>query len=107
MKLYALVTIGEELRYNRYGTKYKFPNSRCIGIYTNVDLATEAVLNNYGDMYEEGWYPWVVIESKISDVVYAGSEDEQLWFEWDKDKGGYRPILRPERFDQISGWGIG
>ena len=107
MKLYALVTIGEEPRYDRYGVRFKASDSRCIGIYTDVNLATEAVLNNYGDMYEEGWYPLAVIEAKDSDVVYAGFLDEQHWFEWDKEKCGYQPIPRPERFERICGWGVG
>lgn len=101
MKLYALTTVREKEALNRYRKPYMADDSRCIGIYTELEIANEAVLENYGDMYEEGYYPWAIIEALESDSVYGIPDKiEQYWFEWLVEKEGYQAIETPERFKQ-------
>ena len=106
MKLYALVTIGEQKAIDRWGMEYIDTRSRCVGIYTKTGEAQHDILNNTFDLYERGYYPLAVIEPLESDIVYGLCEDgEPLWFEWigDNETGAYKPRKCPEKY--VGWWG--
>lgn len=81
-------------------------SARCVGVFTTLEKATLAITDNWGDIYEEGEYPFVVIESIVSDCMYGDNFGKSnQWFEW-KDEG-YQAIATPEWAVGISGWGVG
>lgn len=88
-------------------TIYGYTNStfgrRTIGWYSDYTNAIHAVVHNYGDMYEEGYYPFCVIE-KFAEGIWAIAMKE-YWFQW--KEGRYQPIDKPEALKQICSFGMG
>ena len=78
-------------------------DNRCVGWYPNLQQAMRVVLDNAGDIYEEGSYPYCVIES-VPSGLYSFPREE-TWFEW--TGGCYVQIPKPEIFKQIACFGIG
>ena len=88
-------------------------DSRTWGFYKSKKTAFRAVQENWTDMNENGYYPWVVIEE-----VHEGLLDVPLkvwWFEQDrvldKEKDWYyttyKPIEPPEFSKGICNWSMG
>jgi hypothetical protein len=110
MKLYSITTIHEGIRQLRKDNSwFETEDLRCISICDTVDIAKEFVENNYGDMYECGYYKIVVIEAFETNYVYGGFDREEYWYQWkgDVETGGYKSIEKPEKWKNIINWGIG
>ena len=75
---------------------------RVIGYFFRRYGAVDAVLENAGDMYECGHYPYAVIEGVCEGIHPHTTE---VWFMWDKD--GYKEIPKPDKVKNICNWGIG
>jgi hypothetical protein len=81
-------------------------NDRAVGIYTNFESAREAVMENYGDINENGHYKYAVIEEHYTNVIYGvKSSGKRDWFVWNGDS--YLPVETPDEFKKIIAWGIG
>lgn len=81
-------------------------SGRCVGFYFELSKAITAVVDNYGDIYECGYYPYCVIES-VKSGIYA-LERKELWFKWDINKQCYISIPeKPKRFSKLVCFGIG
>lgn len=79
--------------------------SRCVGWFMNIGEAMESVIKNYGDISEEGYYNYCVIEEVGSGLYYAFSRKE-LWFEWKEDN--YELLEnKPEHFKNICNFSMG
>ena len=79
--------------------------NRAVGFFHEFDSAEYALVNNILDIYEEGYYPYAVIE-EIEPGFYAYPRKE-LWYHWNRETGKYEPCEKPERFQQIAGWSLG
>lgn len=79
--------------------------SRAVGFYYDQEVAIDNLVNNVMDIYEEGYYPYAVIEC-LTQGVYVYPREE-LWFRWNRDNGKYEPCEKPERFKQTVGWSLG
>jgi hypothetical protein len=103
MKLYTIHTLR---------SKYLEDQGRTPAVCTKLETAIELVEGNYGDMYECGYYPYVVIEPFESDTMYGMTQalGEQVWFAWEGtwEEGAYKKIDQaPEGLENICGFGIG
>jgi len=83
-------------------------STRSIGFTSTYELAEEMVLENANDMYECGYYRYVVIE-ETWEGAHRYRPDKEVWFEWigDVETGGYRKVLKPEIFKRVCGFGLG
>ncbi len=79
---------------------------RCVGFYNELADAMKCVENNWGDIYEEGYYSHAVIE-RLQSGLYQHPEFT-IWFKWDKEKEAYVPFIgTPEGFECVTNYGIG
>ena len=60
--------------------------SRCVGYYHEFDVAEWAVVNNNGDIYENGYYPYAVIEQVEPGIYPTGAIKHRHFYEWKDDK---------------------
>lgn len=54
--------------------------SRCWGFYKSKKKAIKAVENNWTDMNEDGYYPWVVIEPIEEGLLSICLPKDAIWF---------------------------
>lgn len=80
------------------------PDVRCIGWFSSIEDAREAVRKNLGDMWE-GSYEYAVIET-VGEGLYQTDVDFEL-FRFDVPTMGYKPLEVPEHMKCICGYGIG
>ena len=83
----------------------KFRDSRNVGWYNDLQEADKVLLNNYGDVYEDGYYPYAIIE-QVPQGLYPICETA-LFYRWDKDKKRYIQIEKPEELKHIINYSIG
>jgi len=80
--------------------------ARCVGFYFKLSDAEEVVENNACDIFEEGYYPYCVIE-ELKQGIYFFPRNE-IWYEWNLDSNMYVKINeKPKRFNKIVCFGIG
>jgi hypothetical protein len=121
LTVYALTTLKEPVPWEVCSG----PKTRTVGLFTTREGAEEAVVRNHGDLYEEGSYPYAVVESVVCDTVYPvlTEEGESTWFVWVDSgppvtlpgrahlpplaQGGYQRCPCPERWANVCSWGIG
>lgn len=63
---------------------------RCFGYYKTLEAATEAVINNYCDIFEYS-YTYAVIE-EIDEGIHAITK-ESWWFRFNAENGKYDKII--------------
>jgi len=82
-------------------------DDRCVGFFHGYKNAVLSVVGNYGDIYECGYYPYVVIE-ELTEGFYPHPKSFQ-WFKWNSDIKGYDECCIPEELcgENISNFGIG
>ena len=80
-------------------------STRTVGYFKTQKDAIRCVEGNYGDIYEEGFYKYAIIEC-VSDGLYQ-YDLNPLFFEWNKEKQQYIRIERPEQFKNVIGFTIG
>lgn len=107
MKLWTVTTIRFTEETDLMGMPFQGIDPRCVGVFRKLEDAKEVPVMNYGDIYERGYYPLVVIEE--SETGLYPFPGEQLWYKWEGDieTGGYKSTETPERFKNSAGWGIG
>jgi Lar family restriction alleviation protein len=66
---------------------------RTVGWFDTLERASFAVTNNICDIYEEGYYPYCVIE-EIPMGIYPHVTRE-WWFRWSREKNHYDLIDKP------------
>ena len=87
--------------WDKYGTK----GSRCVGYFPKYSEAREEVINNALDIYEDGYYPYAVIEA-VEPGIYSICE-VPIFFKFNKETKKYEPIECPEELRIFRGFGIG
>jgi hypothetical protein len=86
--------------------------NRCVGWFSDKIDAIKAVKSNTFDMYEDGYYRYVIIE-KMEEGIYPIILTAWL-YEWNSIKRGYELICTdsdltnaPEWFSESCNFGIG
>jgi len=85
--------------------KNRIKHSRCVGFTTDKMRAVDIVSHNYGNINEEGYYKYAVVE-RIEPGLYP-SVLEAIWFQWNKDKKRYDGCTVPKGLGHIVNFGIG
>jgi hypothetical protein len=96
--IYAVVTIKKD-----------HTDQRVVGWFPTKERAEKIVLGNYGDIYECGWYPLVVIE-EVEPGLYPNAENK-WWFKWHKKTAanpayGYRLCKTPKQYKDMKYVGL-
>lgn len=68
-------------------------DTRCFGYKKTLTAAEHALNGNWGDMHEY-LYEYAVVE-KLGPYIHPDVEEE-YWFKWDEEKGGFFRIKKPE-----------
>jgi len=76
---------------------------RTVGWFPFLESAQKCVEKNFGDIYECGSYPWVVIE-EVPFGLYPPTTE--WWYTWKKGEG-YKPAKKPKQYRNIVCFGIG
>ena len=86
-------------------TKPTDMNRRRVGWFQKFKDAERVLSKNSGDVYEDGYYPFAMIE-EVEEGVYP--YNEHVWFyQWDKEKKRYCPIDRPKELRVYANFTIG
>jgi hypothetical protein len=104
--------------------------SRTVGYFWKFDDARRAVEENWGDIHEDGYYRYALIEA-MSEGLYPtdtiGQPERETWYNWvaahtvpvhDPTKGhyglsdrfieaGYQRCEKPDKFKRVSCWAVG
>lgn len=80
--------------------------NRCVGYVWSLEEAIKIVENNQCDLWEAGYYPYIVIEN-IKEGLYQYDQNP-LWFKFNEDKNIYEKSERPDFIESyLVGFGIG
>lgn len=79
--------------------------SRTVGCFPDLESARQCASENWGDIYENGWYPWLVIE-EMEWGLYPHSIGKRWFFKWqgDVETGGYVEHNPPDEDEQIAAY---
>jgi hypothetical protein len=93
---------GEVKRY------FTIIRERVWGWFADLETTQKAVDENWMDMYENGHYPWIVIEKTPEGICSIGPVSE-YWYKWSGDDktGKYKPTKKPKSYNNVVGFGIG
>ena len=80
--------------------------NRCVGYVSKLDEAIDIVENNYADLNEVGYYPYVVIEN-VEEGIYQYDQNP-FWFKYNEELDKYEKSKRPSFIPKNQvGFGIG
>lgn len=106
MKLYFVATFEDaETKANPLNHA---PDKRIVGYFLDLETAKECVEQNWGDLYEDGYYKYAVIED-VEPGLYRSVSSKPIFYKWvgDIDTGGYIRIRRPKCWKNTWGFTIG
>lgn len=101
--IYTVTTIKTIYPYKNPVHTY-YLGRRCVGWFHSLADAQGAVERNDCDIYEEGYYPFAVIE-ETSEGLYNVVGNNEYWYQWIED--GYKRIMKPKSLSHTCGFGIG
>ena len=105
-KVYFIATY-RDLKSDPLGWLDDGGSRRVVGFYFSFEEAETAVLNNWGDIYEDGYYKYAVIEGHEEGLYSIDLHPQFYKWEGDAETGGYKPIERPECTKYFGGFTIG
>lgn len=86
-------------------------NRRTPAIFNSLKDAILALRNNEGDMAEDGFYQYAVIEETLLNVVYPSIDNgEKMWFKYNSITDEFEPCsntVLPHNITKLCGFGIG
>jgi len=99
-KLYFVATI-------RKVDKFGVSGSRTVGYFRTLQEAKDCIAQNWGDIYEDGYYPYAVIEG-VEPGLYPTTLDS-IWYKWEGDfeTGGYKTIEKPLELKSVINFTLG
>lgn len=81
-------------------------SNRCVGYVSKLEEAVDIVESNAYDLWEAGYYPYVVIEN-VEEGIYQ-YDQSPLWFKYNEEKDIYEKSERPNFIpNNHVGFGIG
>ena len=87
----------------RFKTSDERPlNAETVGFFTSKEEAIYAIENNWGDLNEAGYFPWLVVEGLKENCIYPLLQDgkDQIFFEWQgEDDGKWVPCDFPKEIE--------
>jgi hypothetical protein len=99
--------IGDKFIFTVTTYRPGYNRSRVPGYFTNFGDAEKCVLENWGDIWEDGYYKFAIIE-KTSPGLYTFEDRAEAWYTPKVDRlGEYERIEKPDRFKNSVCWGIG
>ena len=100
MKIYTISTIRS---FDEHGNI----SNRVVGFYRSRALAEKVIETNSGDIYEQGYYPYAMIE-EVEEGLYPYCPNA-LWYKWegDKESGKYVPMDKPAILKHIVNFTMG
>lgn len=99
MKAYFVATIRDIDIEGARGT-------RVVGYFLKLEDAKQCIEQNLGDLYENGYYKYAVIED-VGPGLYASCESHPIFYEWNREEEQYKQISRPNGLQQRFGFTIG
>ncbi len=87
--------------------------TRCVGWFQTKAEAFYAAENNLGDLYEAGWYPYLVIEMSRPGIYGTTCDYNECWwfrfvpYKEDPYNGKYYECARPETLEGVACFGMG
>ena len=82
-----------------------FQDHRCVGFFHEQENAIKAVEHNDGDIYEGGYYPYVVIEKSLPGIYHFEIAD--IWFRWNRELKCYKSCEKPDNYKRTVCFGVG
>ncbi len=79
------------------------PYQRMVGVFTDITVATKAVMDNDQDISESGNNNYAVIEKTSLNAILPQPE-YRVWLEWQDDQ--YVGIGEPKKFERVHSFGI-
>ena len=83
-----------------------FSKSRTVGYYKTLEEAQNAVEENHGDIAENSYYLYCVIESH-NPGIYNYNELFSWWFKYNHKKKKYIKCQKPENFRRTVSFAMG
>ena len=101
-KIYLVAT------FRKYSAEYGTEGSRTVGWFPTKKDAVKCITENWGDIYEDGYYPFAVIED-VQPGLYQTCESTPIFFKWEGDvkTGGYKKTKKPKELGHFFGFTIG
>ena len=91
MKAYFIATCND-LKKDDHGFIDFGKSHRVVGFYPSLKAAKKCVEENWGDLYEDGYYKYAIIEGLQHGIYQTCSRP--IFYKWDGD--GYKRIHRPK-----------
>lgn len=88
---------------DKFREEFRFEKNT-VGFFSSREEAIYAIENNWGDLNEAGWYPWLVVEGLPANCVYPllRKGEDQFFFEWQgKDEGKWVPCDFPKEVEDF------
>ncbi len=106
MKYYFIATY-QNIKKDRLGLFDNGGSYRVVGFFEDFATAEKCVLENWGDIYENGYYKYAVIEA-LEPGLYSTCLTP-IFYKWEGDPktGGYKRIKRPAITKGLTGFTIG
>ncbi len=85
-------------------------NRRTPAIFSKLESAIQAIRDNDGDMADDGYYQYAVIEETSLDTIYPEDSGERWWFKYNSITDEFEPCsisALPRHFSRMCGFGIG
>lgn len=79
--------------------------TRVVGYFGDLLTAQECLEQNCCDLHE-GIYNYAVVEN-VKPGLYRSTEATPVFFQWDKEKGGYVKIEKPKALNNFCSFTIG
>ena len=105
MKYYFIATYGD-IKKDKLGWLDDGGRCRVVGFYEDFATAEKCVLENWGDIYEDGYYKYAVIEA-IEPGLYPTCLTP-VFYKWEGTikEGGFKKIKRPSATKGFCGFTI-
>lgn len=106
MKLYFIATF-EGVQTKANSPNYD-PDKRVAGYFLDLEEAKQCVEQNWGDLYEDGYYKYAVIED-VELGLYQSVNPKSIFYKWVGDIGGagYKKTRRPKYWKRTWGFTVG
>ena len=88
-KIYLVAT------FRKIDAKYGVEGSRTVGWFPTKKDAMKCVLENWGDIYEDGWYPYAVIEDVQPGLYMSCAKHTENTNKRDKETLTLSPQVTP------------
>lgn len=78
--------------------------NRAVAVCNNFEDAKEIIMENYGDIAEDGYYKYAVVEYTPVNHVYPDTT-ERWWWKWNGTT--WENCDCPSEYERVIGFGIG